>query len=165
MGPAELMQKPDSLRAAITAVLPDDFGRDPDRLKIWIDEGRIRAPMTANRAFAWSYKLNVVLIEFKDHPSIVFLAINDWLRVNQPDLLSADPAAGYTFTADIMDSETVDLQIELDLTEQVVLVARDDGGSDLQHLPEPDPLFDDETPIGAGAPLSNVWIGERQVIP
>ena len=39
------MQKPDSLRAAITAADPE-LGRDPARLLMWVEKGRIRAPMT-----------------------------------------------------------------------------------------------------------------------
>lgn len=158
------MEKPDSLRAAITEALPD-LGRDSERLLLWVDQGRIRAPMTPDRGFAYAYKLNLVVTDFTGHPSIVALIINDWLRVNQPDLLSADPGSGYSFSADILDSQTVDITFELDLTEQVVLVARGDGGFDLQHLAEPDPMFDDDTPIGAtAAPLSAIWLGDQQVI-
>lgn len=159
------MQKPDSLRAAIVAALPC-LADDADRLKLWVDTGRVRSPMTAARAFAWEYTLTVVITDLTDHPSIAFLAINDWLRVNQPDILRAGAGSGYTFTADIIDNETVDLGIEIELTEQVVLVPRDGGGHDLEHLAEPAPLFDDETPIGETlAPLANIWVGGEQIMP
>ncbi|MDR7101470.1 phage tail protein [Croceicoccus sp. BE223] len=159
------MEKPASLRAAITAVLPD-LGRDSDRLKIWLDEGRIRSPMTASRAFSWEYKLHLVVTDYTDHPSIIFLAVNDWLRTNQPDVLAAGAGRGYSFNADILDDTTIDLVVELDLTEQVVLVPREGGGFDLQHLSEPDPLFADDMPIGETlAPLAQIYMGGEQVVP
>lgn len=149
------MEKPSSLRAAIGAVLPD-LGTDPDRLRMWVEKGTIRCRQTESRAFAWAYTLTVVITDFTGHPSLVFLAVNDWLRLNQPDLLAAS-APGYAFQADIIDEKTVDLQIDLALTEQVVLVPRDGGGLDLQHLTEP-PLFPELDPLSdPPSLLKQIW--------
>lgn len=149
------MQKPASLRAAITAILPE-LGRDADRLKLWVEKGRIRSPMTPDRGFAWEYTLNLVITDFTDHPSLVFLTINDWLRAAQPDLLTGRDA-GYSFEADIIDDNTIDLAIEIALTEQVVLRPRAGGGFNLEHLAEPDPLFPEAVPIEPPALLQQIW--------
>lgn len=140
------MQKPDSLRAAIGAVLPE-ITRDPDKLKLWVDKGRVRATMTPSRDFSQEYTLTLELADFTDHPSIVFLAINDWLRLNQPDKL-ANGAPGYTYEADIVDDATIDLIVELTLTEQIRLTPRDGGGWNLEHVAEPI-LFPDDEPIAS----------------
>lgn len=156
------MQKPDSLRAAITAV-DSELGRDPDRLKMWVEKGKIRAPMTPSRAFTYEYTLTIVVTDYPGHPSVVFLAISDWLRINQPDLLSPAATGGYSFEADILDNKTIDLQIDLPLTEQVLLTPREGGGWDLEHIAEPDPLFADDVPLHEAAPLlAEGWSqGER----
>lgn len=131
------MEKPTSLRAALTAADPQ-LARDPDRLNMWVTEGRVRAPMTAARGFTWEYTLNITITDMTTHPSVLFLAINDWCRPNQPDLLTALANAGYGFEADIIDPNTVDLHITLKLSEQVDLITNTDGTLALQHLAEPD---------------------------
>ena len=105
---------------------------------MWVEEGHIRSPMTASRGFEWKYRLNITLTDCTTHPSVLFLAINDWLRVNQPDLISNATSEGYKFEADIIDTKSVDLHITLHLTEQVALVDDGEGGFALQHLAEPD---------------------------
>jgi hypothetical protein len=130
------MQKPTDLRTAITAAYPE-FARDPDRLTMWVEDGRVRSPMTANRGFTCEYTLNITVVAMTTDPGVLFLAINDWCRTNQPDLLTALPNAGYSFEADLIDRQTIDLHITLKLTEQIALVA-DGSGLALQSVPEPD---------------------------
>lgn len=159
------MNKPDSLRAALTAVLPE-LARDPDRLRIWIDKGRIRCPMTASRAFSYEYTLSLLLVDFTGHPALVFLTINDWLRINQPDLAQVDKDGGYTFEAEVIDAKTIDLAIDLTLTERAVVTPRAGGGWQIDHPAEPDPLLTDDLPLSdPPAPLSNVWAGDVQIAP
>lgn len=156
------MQKPASLRAALTEALPE-LARDTDRFMVWAERGSIRSRMTESRAFAWSYTLHLVIQELAAHPSIAMLAICDWLRTNQPELLAPD-ATGFRFEADILDSEALDLMVELDLTEQVVLVPRADGGFNLEHLAEP-VLFPDDLALAVPPSLLKQiwWKGERLV--
>ena len=131
------MQKPASLRAALAAAYPQ-LARDAERLSVWVEEGRIRSPMTASRGFTWEYTLNITLTEMTGDPSVLFLAINDWCRTNQPDLLTPEAKSGYTFEADLIDTQTVDLHITLRLTEQVAVTTDANGNTQIQYLPEPD---------------------------
>jgi hypothetical protein len=140
------MIKPDSLRAAITTSIPD-LARDADRLAMWADKGRITSSNDGSRSFAWAYTLNIVITDLTTHPSVVFLIINDWLAQQQPDLLSPGSSGGYQFEADILGTDSFDLQIALELTENVVLRPRAGGGFDLEHLAEPFPLLDDLVPL------------------
>lgn len=157
------MQKPASIRAALADLLPE-LHRDPDRFMVWLEKGAVRSTMIESRAFAWSYTLNIVITGLTAHPSLAMLAICDWLRTNQPDLLAPN-APGFRFEADIIDDKTVDLMIELDLDEPVVLQPRADGsGFDLEHLPPP-VLFPDDLPLAVPPSLLRQiwWKGELLV--
>lgn len=131
------MQKPNSLRALLTAAYPE-LSRDPDRLNMWVEEGRVRSPMVAARGFTWEYTLNITVVNMTADPSVLFLAINDWCRANQPDLLTPLPNSGYRFEVDLIDQQTVDLHIVLKLSEQVLVITNSDETTSLQYPGEPD---------------------------
>lgn len=158
------MIKHDSLRQAIAATVPE-FGRDPERLAMWIDKGRMRAHRTENLSFEYRYTLNILAFEYAGSPSAVMIAIIAWLAIHQPDLLTANQDA-FDFDVDVLDNDSVDMAIRLELTESVSVTAREDGGYDLQHLAEPDPLFADDfapEPLLPIPPLSEIWLhtGEK----
>lgn len=158
------MIKPAALRAAIEASFPVLAG-NPDALRMWIDRGGIACRATANDAFEISYTLNLVVVEWQGLPTGLFLVINRWLRANQPDLVAPGQPPAYTFEADIIDAATMDLAIELALTEAVAVTPRIGGGFDLQHLAEPAPMFPGEMALSTPpAPLAEVWWqGERLI--
>lgn len=139
------MIKPASLRAAIVALHPD-LARDPDKLLMWVDQGSIRSNSTPALGFAYRYRLNVLLVEFAGAPSIIILAVTNWLRENQPERVVPGQEA-FAIEVDLVDSKTVDLQLQIQLDENVLVTRRQDGGFDLQHLTEPVPLFEDDLPL------------------
>lgn len=163
------MIKPASLRAALVDALAV-FAIAPDALKMWVDRGAIHARHSHDPArpgaFEYRYTLNLVVEGWQQHPSLVMLAINAWAAVNQPDLLAGSAAQSYTFEADILDAETVDLAIELQLTEAVAVTPRPDGGFDLQHLAEADPMLPDAAPLSTPAALLHqLWWQDERIIP
>lgn len=139
------MIKPASLRAAIVALQPD-LARDPEKLLMWVDQGAIVSRSTATPGFAYRYRLNAILIDFAGEPSVVMLAVTNWLRIHQPERLTPGTDA-FSIEVDLIDSKTVDLQLQILLDENVSVTRREDGGFDIQHLAEPDPLFDDDLPL------------------
>jgi len=143
--------KPNTLRAAIVAALPD-FATDPDRLAMWIEKGSINSPLTANRGFEWAYTLNITLENFCGQPAILFLTINDWLRTNQPELLQPGAHHGYSHEVDVIDENTVDMHVQLSLTERIAVTRQSDGTDTLEHLDDAacllsDSLLDDDAPL------------------
>ncbi len=170
------MLKPDSLRAALTAGLVDAEGvkfleRDPDKLAIFVDEGRIVSRMSAEPdfpapAFEYRYRLNAILQDFTGHPDAVMVAIVLWLHVHQPELLQNHDKGdkAIVFDADIIDANTIDLSIELELTETVAATAREDGsGYDLVHVAEPPPI-DEIAGVPRWTPLKKVYLGGELII-
>jgi len=149
------MQKPASLRAAIAETLPA-LARDPDRLRMWVDKGQVRATGTPSPGFEWVYTLSLYISEYTDHPAILVHLVNQWLATNQPDLLLS--RSGYAFEAEIVDDKTFDLLFELPLTEAAIVTAATDGGWNIEHPGEPDPLLPDELPLSnPPGTLREIW--------
>ena len=140
------MQKPTSLRKALMAALPE-LRNQPDRLVIWIEDGAVRARQTADHGFAFEYPLSVLLRETSTDIAIVAHAINRWLRLNQPSLLTAGDRDTFKFETDILDNGTADILLTVDLVETVKVTAQEDGSWSIDYLPEPDPMFDDDQPV------------------
>lgn len=148
------MRKPDLLRAALVAGIPE-LALDPGNLVLFIDKGRVRAPMTAERGFAWTYDLNLIVTAYTGDPAALFFLVVDWLRVQQPALLAPGATSGFTFEVDILDPRTSDVQIVLTLDEIVTASPQEDGSIRLETVAEPDPLFAAESALGDA--WSEMW--------
>ena len=160
------MRKPALLRAAIAAAFPD-LARDPDRLRVWIDNGSIAARFAVLPSWEYRYQLSVLLLDFAGDPNRLMLAIVDWLRVEQPELLQNHDTGNEAvkYRVDVLDSDCVDILLELELTEAIRCTPRQAGGFDLIVSPEPpvqDPGFlGVEPPV----PLSQIFVQGEQVLP
>jgi hypothetical protein len=141
------MNKPDSLRAHLLANVPD-LKQNPDRLLIFIDNGKIRCTAAATLSFEYGYQLQIILTDFAGHPDSVMLPVLGWVREHQSELLANldKSAEGITFEADIIDQSKVDMSISLALTERVVVKKREDGQYDIRHVAEPHYSPYDEVP-------------------
>ncbi|WAT27294.1 phage tail protein [Pseudomonas sp. GXZC] len=132
------MNKPESLRAHLLATVAE-FKHNPDRLLIFIDNGKVRCTAAHTLSFEYSFDLQIILTEFAGHPDSVILPILGWLSVNQSELLeNLDKAKdGIQFEADILDKNKVDLSITLQLTERVVVGEDGQGKTTVKHPNEP----------------------------
>lgn len=134
------MNKPESLRAHLLATI-GELKHNPDRLLIFIDNGKIRCTAAASLSFEYSFDLQVILTDFAGHPDSVMLPVLEWLKVNQADLLENlnKSAEGIQFEADILDNSKVDLSLTLSLTERVIVGKDVDGNTTIRHPGEPQP--------------------------
>ena len=80
------MNKPESLRAHLLSTVAE-FKHNPDRLLIFIDNGKVRCTAAHTLSFEYSFDLQIILTEFAGHPDSVILPILGWLSVNQSELL------------------------------------------------------------------------------
>lgn len=154
------MKKPDSLRAALTAVFPE-LVTNPNRLRLWIEKGHVRCHASEdNLNFTLEYTLTVVIEEWNRSTLMIWPVLCDWLRVHQPDLLTvANSKTAIPFEADLISNGKADVSFELALTQPVTVVRREDGGFDMREVSEL-PLFD----VG-GPPLISIRDTERQLVP
>ena len=75
------MNKPEHLRAHLLATVAE-FKHNPDRLLIFIDNGKVRCTAAASLSFEYSFDLQIILTDFAGHPDSVMLPILGWLSVN-----------------------------------------------------------------------------------
>jgi len=132
------MNKPESLRAHLLGTVAE-LKHNPDRLLIFIDNGKIRCTAAASLSFEYSFDLQVILTDYAGHPDSVMLPLLGWLSVNQSELLENlnKSAEGIQFEADILDNSKVDLSLTLPLTERVVVGKDADGNTTVRHPGEP----------------------------
>ncbi|MDA5192803.1 phage tail protein [Govanella unica] len=142
------MRKPDSLRSWLTACLPALAGH-PDQLQVYVEAGRIAARKSRTLSFEYRYTLQILLCDHVGNADDVIVPLLAWIEKEQPELFSQDDNEPFTYEAEILDGDRVDLLISLDLTEPVLVNPRADGsGYDIEHPTQPD--FTDEFP-GVGA--------------
>jgi hypothetical protein len=129
------MIKPASLRAAIVRAIPS-LAANPDKLTVFIDAGSIAATSARSLSFEYRYTCNVILLDFAGDSDELFVAIVEWARAYQVDLfLNPDERAnGITYEVDILDNETADVSVKLQLTESVVVRQADDGTRTIEHV-------------------------------
>lgn len=161
------MIKPGQLRTALEAALPE-FVSEPDRLAIYVDNGRVVSRRKPGLSYEYRYELRLFFEAFTRGPDAIMVPLLLWIRDYQPDLMlryeREDQAI--VFAADILDQSTWDIAVRFELTEAVMLVARPNGsGWDVTHLPEPSPDDPSITGIEPPPPLGTIWLGDRVLLP
>lgn len=131
------MRKADSLRRWLTACI-DHLQTHPDRLQIYVEGGRIAARRSRTLSFLYQYTLKVLVMDFAGDADTLMVPVLAWIEKEQPQLLRRTDSQPFSFEAELLDSETSDVEISIDLTETVIVTPRADGsGYDIEHPPEP----------------------------
>ena len=134
------MKKPASLRLAVTTAIPD-LVNDPDKLLVFVNSGRITSTGTPGKAFQYAYTANLILTDWSGDPDQLLYAILAWCRVHESDLLEnpEKQARGIRFEVDVLNNESYDVSVELELSESVTVAIAADGQPQFTHLDEPVP--------------------------
>lgn len=155
------MNKPESLRTHLLVTVAE-LKHNPERLLIFIDNGKVRCTAAASLSFEYSFDLQVILTDFAGHPDSVMLPLLGWLSVHQSELLENlnKSAAGIQFEADILDNSKVDLSVTLPLTERVVVGKDAEGNTTIRHPGEPQrvPAFLDPAWIPGAQSTGSEWL-------
>ena len=132
------MNKPNSLRAHLLGAVTE-LRHDPERLLLFIDQGKIRSTAAAGLSFEYSYTLQLILTDFAGSPDAVVIPLLAWLLVNQPELLANLDLGkdAIKFEVDVLDNSKVDMALTLPLTERVLVKRQDNGQLLVTHLAEP----------------------------
>lgn len=154
------MEKPEGLGRLLLSAVPG-LADTPDRLQMFIDRGRIVSRATPSLAFETRYTLNIVIQDFAGDTNEVFVPLLAWIAEFQPDLLQKAGHEPFTFEAEILDGDAVDLSIDLELTERVGVQAAPEGGFTVEHFDEPRGL--DEFAGVSGVSLWQLFLRETLI--
>lgn len=120
------MLKPNSLREHLIATTPE-LKTNPDKLVIMIKAGTIAAAFTESLSFEYRYTLNIIVLDYASHADMIMVPMLSWLQVNQVELFdnAEKREKAIRFEAEFLNRTTMDLSIELDLTERVIVELAD----------------------------------------
>ncbi|WP_443749713.1 phage tail protein [Asticcacaulis solisilvae] len=161
------MEKPDSLRAFLVARAPE-LKRNPEKLQMYVKGGSTAARWSPDRFnYEYRYTLHVQILGFTGHPDQIFLPVLVWLTDNEKAALqnfdNGDQAV--TFDVDLLDDKTVDLELQIKLTEAVDVVQQPGGTFRLTHRPEPPAIgFDLVENVPVGTKISAVYTPDNELI-
>lgn len=137
------MLKPSSLRAHLTAAVPD-LARDPENLLLLVENGHIIATGTAALSWQYRYTLSLIVLDWAGHADALIAPLLAWAKRHQPELFD-NPARreqAIRFQVEMLSTSTADIQISIDLTEDVLARPRAGapaGALNLIHKDEPLP--------------------------
>lgn len=123
------MLKPDKVRTIISNANPY-LQNDPDKLQVFLDSGRIVAHGSSrNLSFEYRYTLTIIIQDFPHHANRVVLPLLALLRTEQPELFENPDLADQAirFDAELLSNKTVDLALNVDLTERVIVSENEQG--------------------------------------
>lgn len=133
------MIKPAQLRDIISRANPY-LSRDPDKLQVFLDSGKIVATGAVSLSFEYQYTLNLIVQDFPYHADQIILPMLAYLRTQQPELFENHDLAKnlIRFDAEILNESVLDLSIQVDLTERVIVSKGTEGRLTAVHVGEPD---------------------------
>lgn len=132
------MLKPDAIREIITRANPY-LKRDPDKLQVFLDSGRIVAYGASSLSYEYRYTLNVIVMDYPHHADQIIVPMLAYLRTRQPELFENRDLAQnlIRFDAEILNQSVIDLSLQVDLTERVIVNPDGDGKLTVAHAAEP----------------------------
>lgn len=118
------MQKLASLRAHLSAATPH-LRQNPEKLTVFAERGRLVCAGGSSLSFEYAFTARLVILDFAGHADAVMVPLLAWIRRNQIDIFDNPDrrASAIRFEAELLNQETVDLNIEVDLTEAVVVAS------------------------------------------
>nr|WP_317892036.1 phage tail protein [uncultured Sphingomonas sp.] len=128
------MKKPEGLRRLLLATALKD---QPEKLQLYIDRGGITCRRGRNLAFQYGYTLNVVVEGYTGEVNALMVPVLAWVAEQQPDLLDKPPYKPFEFESVLLDDDSADVSINIELTENVLVNRMGRSEWSARHLDEP----------------------------
>ena len=140
------MKKLRSLADTLTASVAQ-LGADPSRLSVFVDEGGVTV-RPGSLSFEYAYTASIWVQDYAGDVDYLLVPVIAWVAQHQVDLFQSGDSQPFTFEAEVLDANTCDITIKIELTERVVVAAQADG-LHVEHL-EDRPAVDafDDVPAG-----------------
>lgn len=146
------MKKLASLRAALIASVPA-IAADPSALEAYVERGEVRA-RPCSLSFEYAYTASIWVQAYAGDVTDIHVPLLGWIADHQPDLFEKGESRPLTFESEILDADSIDLLISIELTE-LVRVTRVARGLKVDYLDEP-VMIDRFDGVPAG---TNLWQG------
>lgn len=136
------MKKPASLRRYLEEAVPH-LQANPDRLTVFIESGHLVAAGGPSLSFRYEYTLVLTVLDYAGDLDTLAVPLLAWLRTCQPDI-ALNPSLrekALRFHAELLNHDTADVEIQVDLSETVAVKESTEPGGrrrlDVRHVPEP----------------------------
>lgn len=135
------MNKPNNLRRHLIAANPD-LRNNPDKLLMFADKGQVVAAGGASLSFEYQYSFNIIITDYQGDTNAIVVPLLAWVAVNQPELLYNPDLrkTGISFEIDYNNQTTLDLSINLAITERII-VTKDGNTNTITITQPPEPQF------------------------
>lgn len=152
------MAKHDALRTFLTSALPE-LARNPDRLMMYMTGGNLVARYGENLGFEYRATLQIDLLGFPGEPAAFFLPLIVWLKRYEPAALQNHETGerALRFEIDPLDNGSVDISMQLPISEAVDVVPLTDGAGHEMTLREEPPVIGEEMLVDPAALLKRIW--------
>ncbi len=127
------MTKIDSLRDLLLRAVPA-LRENPETLSIFVDRGRVAARAGATLSFEYRYTANLVAQDFAGSPDQIIVPVLAWISRHQPELMAKPGAEPIAFEAELLDADTTDLSLTIELSERVTVTTLPDGSRSIVHV-------------------------------
>lgn len=133
------MRKPVELRTFLEANVPH-LKKHPGKLHVFVEKGAVATKLGLGLGFEYRYTLQLIVTDYADPADTLTVPLLVWISTNQHDLIAdlnkRDTALA--IRAEIIDHNTADIEITLQLSERVLVNPKAGGGFECEHLPEPE---------------------------
>ncbi|QHM74102.1 hypothetical protein C7M52_00023 [Mixta theicola] len=131
------MLKPKSLRETLINHVPL-LAQNPARLQVLMPSGQIVSTFAPSLSFEYHYQLRLIVTDYTDDIDLIIVPILVWLRENQPEMMASAEKCrtGFTFKTEAVSDACCNINIDLQLTERV-MVRQEEDALHVDHLGEP----------------------------
>lgn len=133
------MKKPNQIRNVLEKS-DRFFVKNPDKLQLWIEDGKVIRTGTENLSFYFAYTLNIVVTDYPDDIAKLTVPILSYLQINQPELFQNKDRreSAVRFTPDFNNNHTADIHFEIGpITERVLVTDKRDDSVQISYKAEP----------------------------
>lgn len=134
------MRKLADLRAHILSNVPE-LRKNPEKLVTVIEEGQIEYWRGANLSHNYALPVRITTLDYSGDLDALVLPILSWLSYREPGV---DPMNAISFEAELLNNNSYDLAITVNITERVIVRATEAGLETEHVLPEPEMQMNDD---------------------
>lgn len=127
------MKKLADLRTHILANVPC-LKTNPDKLLTFIEDGNIEFWQGTNLSHMYTLPIRLIITDFTGNVDDIILPILSWLKIREPGF---DPANTISFEAELLNNNSYDISITVNITERVIVTSTEEGLVTEHVLPEP----------------------------